>query len=111
MSTTDSSTAAPASQGKRRIGDVVFANTARGSGVLILLILAGVAAFLLIQSFDSLSANTASFLTTEEWDANTRENPAFGVAALAFGTVLVAAIALLIATRSPSASRCSSSTT
>ncbi|MBB5433199.1 phosphate ABC transporter permease subunit PstC [Nocardiopsis composta] len=98
MSTTDSSTAAPASQGKRRIGDVVFANTARGSGVLILLILAGVAAFLLIQSFDSLSANTANFLTTEEWDANTRENPAFGVAALAFGTVLAAAIALLIAT-------------
>ncbi|WP_026120302.1 phosphate ABC transporter permease subunit PstC [Nocardiopsis potens] len=98
MSTTDSSTATPITQGKRRIGDVVFANTARGSGVLILLILAGVAAFLLIQSFDSLSANTANFLTTEEWDANTRENPAFGVAALAFGTVLAAAIALLIAT-------------
>ncbi|MFW5420614.1 phosphate ABC transporter permease subunit PstC [Nocardiopsis sp. CNT-189] len=98
MSTTDSSTATPISRGKRRIGDVVFANTARGSGVLILLILAGVAAFLLIQSFDSLSANTANFLTTEEWDANTRENPAFGVAALAFGTVLAAAIALLIAT-------------
>ncbi|GAB3478695.1 phosphate ABC transporter permease subunit PstC [Nocardiopsis coralliicola] len=97
MSTTDSSAATPP-RGKRRIGDVVFANSARGSGVLILLILAGVAAFLLIQSFDSLSANTANFFTTTEWDANTRESPAFGVAALAFGTVLAAAIALLLAT-------------
>lgn len=98
MTTTDASATAREPQGKRRIGDVVFANSARGSGILILLILAGVAAFLIGQSFDSLSANTANFFTTQEWDANTRENPAFGVAALAFGTVLAAGVALVIAT-------------
>ncbi|WP_017556240.1 phosphate ABC transporter permease subunit PstC [Nocardiopsis baichengensis] len=99
MTTTDpSATAPPQIRAKRRVGDAVFANTARGSGILILAILAGVAAFLLIQSFDSLSANTANFFTATDWHANVRENPAFGVAALAFGTVLAAAIALVIAT-------------
>lgn len=98
MTTTDAPQAAPPPSGKRRIGDVVFAGLARSSGILILLILAGVAAFLIVQAWPSLSANTANFLTTMEWDANVRENPAFGVAALAFGTVLAATIALVLAT-------------
>ncbi|PSK99588.1 phosphate ABC transporter membrane protein 1 (PhoT family) [Murinocardiopsis flavida] len=98
MTTTDPSTTAREPQGKRRLGDLLFAGSAKGSGILILLILAGVAAFLIGQSFDSLSANTANFFTTKEWDANTRDAPAFGVAALAFGTVLAAATALVIAT-------------
>lgn len=98
MTTTDAPEAAPPPTGKRRIGDVAFAGLARGSGTLILLILAGVAAFLLVQAWPSLTANTANFLTSTEWEPNVREDPAFGVAALAFGTVLAAAIALLLAT-------------
>lgn len=98
MTTTDAPQAAPPPSGKRRIGDVVFAGLARSSGILILLILAGVAAFLIVQAWPSLSANTQNFLTTQEWDANVREEPAFGVAALAFGTVLAALIALIMAT-------------
>ncbi|GAA1449821.1 phosphate ABC transporter permease subunit PstC [Nocardiopsis tropica] len=98
MTTTDAPKAAPPPTGKRRMGDVVFAGTARGSGILILLILAGVAAFLIVQAWPSLAANTANFLTSQEWEANVRESPAFGVGALAFGTVLAAAIALLLAT-------------
>ena len=98
MTTTDAPQAAPPPTGKRRMGDVVFAGTARGSGILILLILAGVAAFLIVQAWPSLAANTANFLTSQAWEANVRESPAFGVAALAFGTVLAAAIALLLAT-------------
>ena len=98
MTTTDSPKAAPPPAGKRRIGDVVFAGLARGSGLLILVILAGVAAFLVIQAWPSLLANTSNFLTDQSWDANSRENPSFGVAALAFGTVLAATIALALAT-------------
>lgn len=98
MTTTDAPQAAPPPKGKRRIGDVVFAGLTRSSGILILLILAGVAAFLIVQAWPSLSANTQNFLTTQEWDANVREEPAFGVAALAFGTVLAATIALILAT-------------
>jgi phosphate transport system permease protein len=98
MTTTDAPEAAPPPTGKRRIGDVAFAGLARGSGILILLILAGVAAFLLVQAWPSLTANTANFLTSTAWEPNVREDPSFGVAALAFGTVLAAAIALLLAT-------------
>lgn len=98
MTTTDAPEAAPPLRGKRRIGDVAFAGLARLSGLSILLILAGVAAFLIVQAWPSLSANTANFLTSKEWDPNVREDPSFGVAALAFGTVLAAAIALLMAT-------------
>ncbi|WP_067600224.1 phosphate ABC transporter permease subunit PstC [Nocardiopsis listeri] len=98
MTTTDAPKAAPPPRGKRRIGDAVFAGLARGSGLLILAILAGVAAFLVIQAWPSLLANTSNFLTDQSWDANTREDPSFGVAALAFGTVLAASIALLLAT-------------
>ncbi|GHD29483.1 phosphate ABC transporter permease subunit PstC [Nocardiopsis kunsanensis] len=98
MTTTDAPQAAPPPTGKRRIGDVVFAGLARSSGLLILLILAGVAAFLIVQAWPSLAANTQNFLTTQEWEANVREDPAFGIAALAFGTVLAATIALVMAT-------------
>jgi phosphate transport system permease protein len=98
MTTTDAPKAAPPPAGKRRIGDAAFSGLARGSGILILVILAGVAAFLIVQAWPSLTANTANFITDQSWDANVRENPAFGVGALAFGTVLAAAIALLLAT-------------
>ncbi|MBV2365958.1 phosphate ABC transporter permease subunit PstC [Streptomonospora nanhaiensis] len=98
MTTTDSSATARIPKGKRRLGDVVFAGSARGAGILILLILAGVATFLLIQSVPSLMANTGNFLTSTEWDPNTSEEPRFGVAALIFGTVLAALIALVLAT-------------
>ena len=98
MTMTDAPAVTPPPKGKRRIGDVVFAGLARGSGILILAILAGVAAFLIVQAWPSLTANTANFITDRSWDANVRETPAFGVGALAFGTVLAAAIALLLAT-------------
>ncbi|GAA3730158.1 phosphate ABC transporter permease subunit PstC [Salinactinospora qingdaonensis] len=89
---------AEAPRARRRIGDAVFANAARGSAYLILVILVGVAVFLVIRSWDALAANTANFLLSSEWSPNTREDPEFGVLALIFGTVLAAAIALIIAT-------------
>lgn len=100
LSTTDPASPAepPIPNRVRRRGDALFAASARGSGILILAILAGVAAFLIIQSSDALRANTANFFTSSEWDTNVFESPAFGVAALAFGTVLAAGIALVIAT-------------
>ncbi|QBI52138.1 phosphate ABC transporter permease subunit PstC [Streptomonospora litoralis] len=100
MTTTDSSETAEVPKGRRRLGDVVFANSARGAGLLILAILAGVAIFLIVQSFSSLSANEANFLTTTEWSPEVEPGNGvrFGVLALAFGTVLAAVIALLLAT-------------
>jgi phosphate transport system permease protein len=74
----------------RRLGDRVFAGGARGAGVLILVILAGVAAFLVVESLPALTAPAEEVPGGEGV-------PAY-VGPLLFGTVLAAVIALLLAT-------------
>jgi phosphate transport system permease protein len=72
----------------RRAGDRVFSGTARGAGILMLVVLAGVAAFLVIKAIPAFSASPA-------------ELPNHGSLAgyiwpLLFGTLLAAVIALLV---------------
>jgi phosphate transport system permease protein len=74
----------------RRPGDRVFAGSARGAGILLLVILAGVAVFLLVQAIPALTA------PAEEIPGG--EGVVAYVAPLLFGTVLAAVIALLFAT-------------
>jgi phosphate transport system permease protein len=74
----------------RRLGDRVFAGSARGAGILLLVILAGVAVFLLVQAVPALTAPAAEIPGGEGVVAY--------VAPLLFGTVLAAVIALLVAT-------------
>jgi phosphate transport system permease protein len=74
----------------RRLGDRVFAGGARGAGVLILVILAGVAAFLVVESLPALTA------PAEEVPGG--EGVLAYIGPLLFGTVLAAVIALLLAT-------------
>jgi len=50
-----------------RRGDRVFLGMSRGAGVLILVIMAAIAAFLIWRAIPSLQANTANFFTTSEW--------------------------------------------
>ncbi|SDG46597.1 phosphate ABC transporter permease subunit PstC [Pseudonocardia oroxyli] len=79
-------TARPVTQ----LGDRVFAGSAKGAGILILVVLAGVAAFLLTEAFPALVA-PASELPGEH-------NLAVYIWPLLFGTLLSALIALVIAT-------------
>jgi phosphate transport system permease protein len=74
----------------RRPGDRVFAGSARGAGILILVILAGVAAFLLVEAYPALTA------PAEEIPGG--EGVLVYVAPLLFGTLLAAVIALVVAT-------------
>ncbi len=74
----------------RRRGDRVFAGTAKTSGVLILVILAGVALFLLAEALPALTAPAE--------DIPGGEGLLGYVAPLLFGTLLVAVIALVVAT-------------
>jgi phosphate transport system permease protein len=72
----------------RRLGDRLFAGSARGAGVLILVVLAGVAAFLVIKAVPALHAPAGSLpgghgITAYIWP-------------LLFGTLLAAVIALLV---------------
>ena len=79
-----------------RRGDRVFLGLSRGSGIVILVTMAAIAAFLIWKAIPSLQANTANFFTTSEWSPDA--NPAyFGIAALTFGTLMTAIIAMLLA--------------
>ncbi len=82
--------------GVRRMGDRVFLNLSRGAGVLVLLIMAAIAAFLIWKAIPSLQADSTSFWTTQAWFPD-NDPPTFGIAALAFGTFVSSIIAMVIA--------------
>jgi phosphate transport system permease protein len=72
----------------RQLGDRVFAGTARGAGVLILVVLAGVAAFLLVQAVPAFTAPASEL-------PDGLSLPAY-IGPLIFGTLLSSIIALVI---------------
>jgi phosphate transport system permease protein len=74
----------------RRKGDLIFFNLARFSGVMIMLALAGVAIFLTVEGIPGLSAPSGKLGGATSFVAY--------VWPLVFGTLLAAAIALVIAT-------------
>ncbi len=81
--------------GERR-GDRVFRGLSRGAGILLLAIIVAIAVFLVVRAVPSLRDNQGNFLTSTAWDPNATP-PVFGIAALAFGTVLSSLLALLLA--------------
>lgn len=91
MSTTTSPQAAP--RAKQRPGDIVFSRTSLIAGVLILVILAGVAIFLVGQALPAFGASRAN----GDIPGTAGDNVWEYVGPLAFGTLWVALIALLIA--------------
>ncbi|MBO1338027.1 phosphate ABC transporter permease subunit PstC [Streptomyces sp. VRA16 Mangrove soil] len=85
-----------ATRGATRPGDRIFLGLSRGSGILLLVIMAAIAVFLTYRASLVLSKNEGNFLTTFEWNA-TATPPVFGIAVLAFGTIVTSIIAMLIA--------------
>ncbi|MCG6500291.1 phosphate ABC transporter permease subunit PstC, partial [Kitasatospora sp. A2-31] len=79
-----------------RFGDKIFMNLSRGSGILLLVVMAAIAGFLTWRSGIALSKNEGNFLTTFEWTPD-GVKPVFGIAVLAFGTIVSAVIAMAIA--------------
>jgi phosphate transport system permease protein len=78
----------------RSVGDTVFPLLVRALGVLILLLMAAIAAFLLLKAVPVIAGDHSNFLTTKIWDPDGTGR--FGIAALAFGSVLTSVIGLLI---------------
>jgi phosphate transport system permease protein len=60
-----------------------------------LVLLGAISAFLIVRAIPALTSDQASFLTTQRWDPD--GSRIYGIAALAFGTLLSSAIALTIA--------------
>ncbi|WP_127794108.1 phosphate ABC transporter permease subunit PstC [Agromyces sp. LHK192] len=84
------STAPAPIKAKMRLGDLVFSRSALFAGSMILVTLAAVAIFLVVQSIPALFATNedASILPTNFWEY---------VGPLVFGTIWAAALALLMA--------------
>jgi phosphate transport system permease protein len=80
----------PGQSAHRQLGDRLFGGLSRGAGILLLAILAGVAAFLVVQALPALTASGT--------DVPGGQGVAAYVGPLLFGTVLAAILALLIAT-------------
>ncbi len=86
----------PISGASVRRGDKVFGGLSKGAGTLVLVTLAAIAAFLIIKAIPALTNNSANFFTETSWFPDA-DPPVFGIASLAFGTIVSATIAMAIA--------------
>ena len=79
-----------------RLGDRVFGGLARGAGILVVVIVALVGTFLVIQAVPALLNNNVNFLTSREWVPSGVE-PRFGILDMFWATLVTSIIAMLIA--------------
>ena len=66
-----------------------------GAGLFVFVLLAAIAVFLIAKAVPAISRDKSSFLTTQGWDPDYTQH--FGIAALAFGTLLSSVLALVMA--------------
>jgi phosphate transport system permease protein len=78
------------------LGDRLFQLGARSSGALVLLVMLAVGGFLAIQASQALRVAGWSFLTVQRWDPDGHRGR-FGIAAVLVGTLLIGALAVLLA--------------
>ena len=83
--------------GARDRGDVIFSRLATASGLAIVVSIALIAIFLLVQAIPSLMANNANFFTSTEFSTSDAGNLRFGIRDLLVVTVLSSAFALVLA--------------
>jgi phosphate transport system permease protein len=73
-----------------------FRGLALGAALLVLVLLGAIAVFLVVKAVPSLSKDQKNFFFTKVWNPDD-DPPLFGIAVLAFGTVLSSLIALVLA--------------
>jgi len=73
-----------------------FRGLSVAAGTMVLVIIVAIAIFLISKAIPALQADKSNFLSTKEWFPNDAQ-PHFGIAALAFGTLLSSVIALIVA--------------
>src|ERR1044071_7719659 len=73
---------------KTRFGmEAGFKGLSVAAGAMVLVIIVAIAVFLISKAVPAINADTENFLTYKSWFPNETE-PKFGIAVLAFGTVL-----------------------
>lgn len=78
----------------RNLGDLLFGGALRAAVWLFLIILTGIAIVLVVQAMPSIQYSGLSFFTQEAWDP---VNLKFGAAPFIVDTIIVAAVAMLLA--------------
>ncbi len=66
------------------------------AGMFVLVIIVAIGTFLIVKAVPALRANQANFFTYKYWMPD-QAKPMFGIAAIAFGTIVTSALALLMA--------------
>lgn len=79
-----------------RRGDMIFGGLARGAGLLVVVLVALVGAFLVIQAVPAIMDDHSNFLTSQDWDVDSSPMH-FGIARLLWVTVTSSVLAMLIA--------------
>ncbi len=74
--------------------DRVFALSLRSVGLAVLLIMGGVGLFLFFQGSGAVADAGLKFLTTQAWEPDSHN---FGIATVLTGTLLIAAVAVILA--------------
>jgi phosphate transport system permease protein len=82
--------------GTGRLGDRLFGGTAKGAGLLVIVMVTLIAVFLLSQALPTLAKDKVNFLTSTQWNVDGTPLQ-FGIANLLWVTVLSSMIAMLIA--------------
>ena len=82
---------------RRGIGDRIFFRGAGASGFVVLAIMGAVGLFLTWEALQALGASGFSFITTADWQPDASGN-GFGIAAVMPFTILIAFIAVAVAT-------------
>jgi phosphate transport system permease protein len=80
----------------RRLGDPIFRRVTEASGVLAMLLIVAIAGFLLARAIPAYQRAGFHFFTERAWFPDASP-PQFGIAALAFGTVVSSLGALVLA--------------
>lgn len=84
---------------KAGLGDRIFGGGARAAAAFILVLMAAIAGFLIYQAVHAISLDKVDFLTSFTWDPdgnNSNGVPQFGIAAIAWGTLITSLIGVLI---------------
>jgi phosphate transport system permease protein len=92
-----SGAAEPYGKAKVRIGDRVFRYLTAGSGLLVVVLIALVAAFLVVKAVPSILDDKVSFFTSRTWQVDPSAPLRFGILDLLWTTVLASVMAMLLA--------------
>jgi phosphate transport system permease protein len=74
--------------------DYVFRAVTRSGGLVVLVLMVAVGAFLAYRGAQALNRSGWSFLTTQDWNP---DGGKFGIAAVMVGTILIALVAIMVA--------------